>query len=158
NTHLGTPEVLAYLGWPLLAVLVVAMIWFWRDARVRTAAVMFVVLELFSLGAGSQPYVAGKLLPWHWLAGLPGLSSLLPDRFAILADGAAAAVLAFFLDSARAAVRAHSLDGAPAAARARSPDPAQAAVRDRGWRATWLPAAVAVAAVVAVLPLAYHTA
>ena len=104
NTHLGTPEVLAYLGWPLLAVLVVAMIWFWRDARVRTAAVMFVVLELFSLGAGSQPYVSGKLLPWHWLAGLPGLSSLLPDRFAILADGAAAAVLAFALDGARAAV------------------------------------------------------
>jgi hypothetical protein len=134
NTHLGTPEVLAYLGWPLLAVLVVAMIWFWRDARVRTAAVMFVVLELFSLGAGSQPYVAGKLLPWHWLAGLPGLSSLLPDRFAILADGAAAAVLAFSLDGARAAVR------------------------DRGWRATWIPAAVAVLAVVPLIPLPYQTA
>ena len=146
NTHLGTPEVLAYLGWPLLAVLVVAMIWFWRDARVRTAAVMFVVLELFSLGAGSQPYVSGKLLPWHWLAGLPGLSSLLPDRFAILADGAAAAVLAFALDGARAAVRA------------RSPDPARAAVRDRGWRATWLPAAVAAAAVVPLIPLPYQTA
>ena len=146
NTHLGTPEVLAYLGWPLLAVLVVAMIWFWRDARVRTAAVMFVVLELFSLGAGSQPYVSGKLLPWHWLAGLPGLSSLLPDRFAILADGAAAAVLAFSLDSARAAVRAHS------------PDLARAAVRDRGWRATWIPAAVAVLAVVPLIPLPYQTA
>ena len=146
NTHLGTPEVLAYLGWPLLAVLVVAMIWFWRDARVRTAAVIFVVLELFSLGAGSQPYVSGKLLPWHWLAGLPGLSSLLPDRFAILADGAAAAVLAFSLDSARAAVRAHS------------PDLARAAVRDRGWRATWIPAAVAVLAVVPLIPLPYQTA
>jgi hypothetical protein len=146
NTHLGTPEVLAYLGWPLLAVLVVAMIWFWRDARVRTAAVIFVVLELFSLGAGSQPYVSGKLLPWHWLAGLPGLSSLLPDRFAILADGAAAAVLAFSLDNARAAVRAHS------------PDSARAAVRDRGWRATWIPAAVAVLAVVPLIPLPYQTA
>jgi hypothetical protein len=110
------------------------MIWFWRDARVRTAAVMFVVLELFSLGAGSQPYVSGKLLPWHWLAGLPGLSSLLPDRFAILADGAAAAVLAFSLDGARAAVR------------------------DRGWRAKWLPAAVAAAAVVPLIPLPYQTA
>ena len=146
NTHLGTPEVLAYLGWPLLAVLVVAMIWFWRDARVRTAAVMFVVLELFSLGAGSQPYVSGKLLPWHWLAGLPGLSSLLPDRFAILADGAAAAVLAFALDGARAAVRAHSLAGAGAA------------VRERGWRATWIPAVVAVVAVVPLIPLPYQTA
>jgi hypothetical protein len=146
NTHLGTPEVLAYLGWPLLAVLALAIIWFWRDARVRAAAVMFVVLELFSLGAGSQPYVSGKLLPWHWLAGLPGLSSLLPDRFAILADGAAAAVLAFSLDGARAAVRARSLDGA------------RAAVRDRRWRATWVPATVAALAVVPLIPLPYQTA
>jgi len=134
NTHLGPPEVLAYLGWPLLAVLAVAIVWFWRDARVRAAAVTFLALELFSLGAGSQPYVSGKLLPWHWLAGLPGLSSLLPDRFAILADGAAAAVLGFSLDCARAAVR------------------------DRGWRATWIPAVVAALAVVPLIPLPYQTA
>jgi hypothetical protein len=134
NTHLGTPEVLAYLGWPLIVVLAVAIIWFWRDARVLAAAVTFLVLEVFSLGAGSQPYVSGKLLPWHWLAGLPGLSSLLPDRFAILADGAAAAVLAFALDGARAAVR------------------------DRRWRAAWIPAAVAVLAVVPLIPLPYQTA
>jgi hypothetical protein len=136
QTHLGPPEVLAYLGWPLLAVLALAMIWFWRDARVRAAAITFVVLELFSLGAGSQPYVSGKLLPWHWLAGLPGLSSLLPDRFAILADGAAAAVLAFSLDRARDAVRDRD--------------------RDRG--AAWIPAAVAVLAVVPLIPLPYQTA
>jgi hypothetical protein len=134
HTHLGTPEVLAYLGWPLLAVLVLAMILFWRDARLRAAAIAFVVLEVFSLGAGSQPFVAGKLLPWHWLAGLPGLSSLLPDRFAILADGAAAAVLAFGMDRARDAMR------------------------DRGWRATWIPAAVAALAVVPLIPLPYQTA
>ena len=134
NTHLGPPEVLAYLGWPLLAVLAVAIVWFWRDARVRAAAVTFLALELFSLGAGSQPYVSGKLLPWHWLAGLPGLSSLLPDRFAILADGAAAAVLGFSLDCARASVR------------------------DRGWRATWIPAVVAALAVVPLIPLPYQTA
>jgi hypothetical protein len=136
HTHLGTPEVLAYLGWPLLAVLAVAIVWFWRDARLRAAAITFVVLELFSLGAGSQPFVSGKLLPWHWLAGLPGLSSLLPDRFAILADGAAAAVLAFGLDRARASLR------------------------DRGWgrRAAWIPAVVAVAAVVPLIPLPYQTA
>jgi hypothetical protein len=134
HTHLGTPEVLAYLGWPLLAVLALAMIWFWRDARVRAAAITFVVLEVFSLGAGSQPFVSGKLLPWRWLAGLPALSSLLPDRFAILADGAAAAVLAFCLDRAREAVR------------------------NRGRRATWIPAAVAALAVVPLIPLPYQTA
>jgi hypothetical protein len=151
DTHLGTPEVLAYLGWPLLAVLAVAIVWFWRDARVRTAAIAFVVLELFSLGAGSQPYVPGKLLPWHWLAGLPGLSSVLPDRFAILADGAAAAVLAFSLDCARSAVRARALDGAQAGAvRARG--------GGRGRGVAWIPAAVAVLAVVPLIPLPYQTA
>jgi len=136
HTHLGTPEVLAYLGWPLLAAVALAAIWFWRDARVRAAAITFVALEVFSLGAGSQPYVSGKLLPWHWLAGLPGLSSLLPDRFAILADGAAAAVLAFGLDRARAALR------------------------DRGWGrgAAWIPAVAAAAAVVPLIPLPYPTA
>ena len=136
HTHLGTPEVLAYLGWPLLAAAALATILFWRDARLRAAAITFVVLELFSLGAGSQPYVSGKLLPWHWLAGLHGLSSLLPDRFAILADGAGAALLAFALDRARAAVR------------------------DRGWgrRAAWVPAVVAVLAVVPLIPLPYQTA
>jgi hypothetical protein len=146
DTHLGTPEVLAYLGWPLLAVLAVAIVWFWRDARVRTAAIAFVVLELFSLGAGSQPYISGKVLPWHWLAGLPGLSSVLPDRFAILADGAAAAVLAFALDDARAAVRA------------RGRGVARASVRARGRGVAWIPVAVAVLAVVPLIPLPYQTA
>jgi hypothetical protein len=135
HAHLGPPEVLAYLGWPLIAVLALAIICFWRDARVRAAAITFVVLELFSLGGGNQPHVSGRLLPWHWLQSLPAVTSVLPDRFAILADGAAAAVLAFSLDRARAALRA------------------------RGWgrRATWIPAAVAVLAVVPLIPLPYQT-
>ena len=99
------PEYLAYLGWPLLAVTLVAAVWFWRDPRVRLAAVTFALLEWFSLGA-----VSGKVhgirypaavLPWHWLQHLPVLADMLPDRFSILADGAAAAVLAFALDRAR---------------------------------------------------------
>ncbi len=87
----GLPEYLAYLGWPLLFVLVAAAIWFWRDVRVRATAVTWAVLEIFSLGGNSS------FLPWHWLQGLPVLSQILPDRFAIVADGAAAAVLAFSL-------------------------------------------------------------
>ncbi len=132
--HLGPPEVLAYLGWPLIAVLVLAAICFWRDPRVRAAAVTFVVLELCSLGGGPQPHVSGRLLPWHWLQGLPALTSVLPDRFAIVADGAAAALLAFSLDLARSAAR------------------------DRGWRAAGIPAAVAVLAVVPLIPLPYQAA
>jgi hypothetical protein len=126
-------EYLTYLGWPLIGVLVVASVVFWRDLRVRAAAVTWVVLELFVLGGANLrigPFMwPGRLLPWHWLEGLPGLAQVLPWRFAILADGAAAAVLAFSLDRAWAAV--------PRAA---------------GWRA-WPRGALAAVALLAVLPL-----
>jgi hypothetical protein len=139
RAHLGPPEVLAYLGWPLIAVLALAIVCFWRDARVRAAAITFVVLELCSLGGGNQPYVSGRLLPWHYLQGLPALTSVIPDRFAILADGAAAAVLAFSLDRARSALRDRDLG------------------RGRGRWATWIPASVAVLAVVPLIPLPYQS-
>ncbi len=44
-------------------------------------------------------------MPFHWLQGSPVLSQVLPDRPSILADGAAAAVLAFWLDLARSSLR-----------------------------------------------------
>jgi hypothetical protein len=126
-------EYLAYLGWPLLAVLLVAAIRFWRDPKVRAAAVTFAVLALFSLGGSTLVYrgirYPGMLLPWHWLQGLPFLGELLPDRFAVLADGAAAAVLAFSLDLARSA--------APQAS----------------WPRRSIPVAVAVLAVLPLVPL-----
>jgi hypothetical protein len=118
------PEYLAYLGWPLLVVLVAAAVGFWRDPRVRATAVTFAVLELFSLDGGT------RFLPWHWLQGLPVLGEVLPDRFAIVADGAAAAVLAFSLDLARTA--------APQAS---------------AWRRRNLPFAVAVLALLPLIPL-----
>ena len=96
------PEYLAYLGWPLLIVAVLAAIACWRDGRVRLAAVTFAVLELFSLG--SEPVrIAGiripaGVLPWDWLGRNAVLANVLPDRFSILADGAVAALLAFALD------------------------------------------------------------
>jgi hypothetical protein len=127
-------EYLAYLGWPLLVVLVVAAVWYWRVPRVRAAAVTWAVLELFSLGAGSRKflgaYVPGGLFPWHWLQGLPFLGAILPDRFAILADGAAAVVLAFSLDLARSARQ-----------------------EDAGWRRRSLPVLVVVLALLPLIPL-----
>ena len=89
-------EYLAYLGWPLLVLLALIVIRYWGDLRVRAAGVSWAVLELLSLGGGSA------VLPFHWLQGLPLLVEMLPDRLSILADGAAAAVLAFGLDLARA--------------------------------------------------------
>jgi hypothetical protein len=95
------PEYLAYLGWPLLLLLVAAAIRYRQHPPVRVMALTFAVLELLSLGGSYR--VVGPFLPWHWLQGLPVLGELIPDRLAILADGAAAAMLAFALDRARRA-------------------------------------------------------
>lgn len=102
-------EYLDYLGWPLIGVLVIAAVVFWRDLRVRAAAVTWAVLELCALGGGDlrvgDVKWPGRLLPWHWLQSLPGLAQVLPWRFAILADGAAAALLVFALHLALAGRR-----------------------------------------------------
>jgi hypothetical protein len=97
------PEYLGYLGWPLIAVLAAGALWFWRRLPVRACAVTFAVLGVLSLGgtllAGGHEHAWIKL-PWYWLQGLPVLSAALPDRFSIVADGAAAALLAFCADAA----------------------------------------------------------
>jgi hypothetical protein len=130
-------EYLGYLGWPLLVVLVVAAVRFWGDLRVRAAAVTWAVLEVLSLGGESRTYLGvhfpGWLLPWHWVQGLPLLAPILPDRFGLLADGAAAAVLAFSLDRARSALPA-----------------------GWDWPRSSLPVAVAVLALLPLTPLPYQ--
>ncbi len=103
------PEYLGYLGWPLLIVLVLAAIAGWRRLPVRATAVAWAVLGVFSLGGtllfGGHGHPAIKL-PWYWLEGLPLLNAALPDRLSIVADGAAAALLAFAADAARPAFAA----------------------------------------------------
>jgi len=100
----GPSEYLAYLGWPLLAVLALITVRCWRLLPVRATAVTFAVLSVFSLGgtllALGHEHAAVKL-PWYWLQTLPVAGSVLPDRFSIVADGAAAAVLALGFDAAR---------------------------------------------------------
>jgi hypothetical protein len=114
-------EYLAYLGVPLILVLIVAAIYFWRRLPVRVTALSLAILELFSLGG--QPINAhgihypAALLPWYWLQDLPGISSALPDRLSIFCDGLAGAALAFSLDLARARLQARrGAAGAQAAA------------------------------------------
>ncbi len=103
------PEYLGYLGWPLIAVLAAGTIRFWRRLPVRACAVACAVLEVFSLGgtllASGHEHASIKL-PWYWLQGLPVLSAALPDRFAIVADGAAGALLACCADAAVPALAA----------------------------------------------------
>ena len=133
------PEYLGYLGWPLIIVLLLAMIAGWRRLPVRALAVAFAVLSVFSLGGtllfGGHEHHAIKL-PWYWLEGLPLLNAALPDRFSIVADGAGAALLAFAVDAARPAFAVFAARWLPRLA--------------VGWR----PAAVVMSgAVLAVLPI-----
>lgn len=98
------PEYLGYLGWPLIVVLAAAALVFWRHPVVRALAVVVALYELLSLGA--HPLVGGTLhagvtLPWHWFEGRPLIGEALPDRLSIIADGAAAALLALSADLAR---------------------------------------------------------
>jgi hypothetical protein len=138
------PEYLGYLGWPLLVVLAGAAIACWRRLPARAAAVACVVLGVFSLGGtllfGGHHHLAIKL-PWYWLQGLPLLESALPDRFCLVADGAAAALLAFAVDAAVPAFAAF------AARRHRCLGLSRLSA---GWRPT---AVVLAAAVLAALPI-----
>ena len=96
-------EYLGYLGWPMLVVLLATAVAFWRLIAVRMMTVAFIVLEVFSLGGtlliGGHEHDWLKL-PWYWVQTLPVAGSVLPDRFSIVADGAAAALVAFGIDAA----------------------------------------------------------
>ena len=100
-----TAEYVAYLGPPLLLLVVVVTLRYWRDLRVRTAAVVWAVLEVLSLG------VTSPWMPMHWLLSLPLVGNSFPSRLSIVADGAAAAVLAFGLDRALAPARSAAAPG-----------------------------------------------
>jgi hypothetical protein len=91
----NSAEYVAYLGPPLLILVALIAIRYWRDVRVRSAAVIWLVLEALSLGV-NEPW-----LPFHWLQALPLFADMFPSRMSIVADGAAGAVLAFGLTLAR---------------------------------------------------------
>jgi hypothetical protein len=92
-------EVYGYLGWPLLVALIVLPIIFWRDVRIRVLGLTFFAIEWLSMGGHRQRLgrfnISANALPWHYLWHLPILSQVVPNRLSILADGLAAAVLAF---------------------------------------------------------------
>src|SRR5260370_8096290 len=80
----------------MLLILAGAAVALRRVVAVRLVAVTFLVLEVFSLG-GTLMY-AGHVhswikLPWHWLQELPVASTPIPDRFSIIAEGRAPALL-----------------------------------------------------------------
>ena len=100
--HAGQTEYLAYLGWPLIVALGVAAAAARRRPAGRAATFALIALMVFSLGGHPQtrgvpnPAVS---LPWHWLEEHRLLSSILPDRLSIVADGVAAVLLAAGIDA-----------------------------------------------------------
>jgi hypothetical protein len=99
------PEYLAFLGVPMIIVLLAAIVYFWKYLPIRVAGLTCILLEW--LGMGARPIrpgmftLPGWLLPWGAFQHLPLLGAMVPDRLCILADVGAAAVLAFSLDLAR---------------------------------------------------------
>jgi hypothetical protein len=98
-------EYLAYLGIPLIILLLVAIIYFWRNLPIRVAGITCLLLEWLAMGSKPiLPHIVtlpGFLLPWTLLEHLPVIGGMVPDRLCMLADAGAAAVLAFSLDLAR---------------------------------------------------------
>jgi hypothetical protein len=109
STNEWRVEAYGYLGWPLLVLLAVIAVVFWRDLRIRVTAFSFVGVELLSLGGHVTSVGSWRIpadwLPWHLLWQLPILNQVVVNRISILADGLAAAALAFGIERTVAEVR-----------------------------------------------------
>jgi hypothetical protein len=91
----------AYIGLPLIAVTVYVLRRWWSDGWTRMVGVGAVVALVWSLGP--HVHIGGKVsevvpLPGVLLTYVPGLSSLVPARFALFMDLGLAGLLACFLD------------------------------------------------------------
>src|SRR5262249_7537194 len=99
----GATEYLAYLGWPLIAALVLAAMICRRRPAGR--AVAWTLLVLLVLSLGGHPLIGGTSnpalnLPWHRLGEHQFFSSVLADRISILVAGVAGVLLALAIDAA----------------------------------------------------------
>lgn len=107
--HIWPLENYAYLGWPLLAALLLITVTCWRDLRVRIPAIAFAVLELLSMGGHRQHLfglpLPGAAMPWHYISEFPLFHEAVVNRLSIPADGLAAVVVAFGADHVAAAWR-----------------------------------------------------
>jgi hypothetical protein len=92
----------AYLGVPLLLVLLALAIRRWRQPVVRVGTVMLLLAALLSMGPYLQ--VGGRpttlMPPWALFHDLPVIASLIPSRLAMFTALFAGLLLAVFLDAA----------------------------------------------------------
>ena len=101
-------EATAYIGLPLLVLLVVVAIERWDDLRIRTATVSGLVLLILSLGPHlTQGAVkTGIPLPWLPFSTLPILEHVIPGRLTLFVWLAIAGVVAMVVSEARSRGRA----------------------------------------------------
>jgi hypothetical protein len=90
----------AYLGIPLILLMLVATVRFWGVPVIRTAGIVAVIIAVLSLGPHIN--VDGHLLlaiplPWWIAEHLPLLDDILPNRLMVYVDLAAAIIFAFSL-------------------------------------------------------------
>lgn len=95
-------EATAYIGLPLLVLLVAFIATHWRDIRVRTAAIVAGVALILSLGptlhiAGTS---TGWPLPWWPIAKLPLAENILPARLSLYMWLAIAVLVAIAVEAA----------------------------------------------------------
>ncbi|MFF3568184.1 glycosyl transferase [Nocardia jiangxiensis] len=115
NVAINPTEQNAYFGWPLLILVAVAAILLWRrrdrsgEQRagyrvVRAGTVVILGFGVLSLGSPAMfgTHTTGINLPWHWLANLPLLDTMLETRFSMAAVPAIAAILALATERALA--------------------------------------------------------
>ncbi|NUT33039.1 MAG: hypothetical protein HOV79_08195 [Hamadaea sp.] len=99
----GYTELNTFLGWPLLLVFAVAVVWLRRNALAVASAVAALVMCAFSLGpeiviARERTGVPG---PYRLLHGLPVVDGALPMRFALAAIPLIAVVLVLAIERVR---------------------------------------------------------
>ncbi len=98
----GPEEHGGFLGWPLLVVAVVALVFGGR--RVRVPLAVAAVVGVFAMGeelrVDGRP--TGIALPWRLLAGLPGFEHAIPSRLSLFTAGLVGAGLAFAVTALRA--------------------------------------------------------
>jgi hypothetical protein len=98
----GPEEHGGFLGWPLVVVAVVALVFGGRRARVPLAVAA--VVGVFAMGEELRVDGRGTgiALPWRLLAGLPGFEHVIPSRLSLFTAGLVGAGLAFAVTALRA--------------------------------------------------------
>jgi hypothetical protein len=96
-------ESTGYLGIPLLVVLLVTAVRWWREPIVRAAAILAGIAMLLSMGPSLHVvgHDTGIPLPWRAFAALPLLDNVIPGRLTVYAFLLGGLLVAIFVDRVR---------------------------------------------------------